>query len=310
MDEKLSHLASKGEEQRDIEEVQSASLDERNDEFICERSQFCGFPTAVVGDQGTCKNNRSVKQKDQSAFGWIAEIPGDLHAKGHLCEAAFKAQGKGGFHHLITKVLNRKKIAEEAFRKKKFQEQNLAHIKEAVRDVSIAYGMAAVEVFKMSEYFPSKESLKKCLLKHGNHNQILLDSFKLFLKECSIDANFAYHAEMFTLFGPILQLYNDATSFGNGLAREAVWVKLLPIFAQLRFKNYWTEALVHVVNFAAVWPLAFREMMKNNSTVNLSGKDGTDVDLDEFVESYIVRPLKQYSSGKSIQNICFTCLRL
>ncbi|RUA04433.1 MAG: hypothetical protein DSY43_06265, partial [Gammaproteobacteria bacterium] len=298
LEDLLTQLSSKAADHTDEGELDQRVDNENPDEYSYERSQFCGFPTAVVGDQGTCKNNRSVKQKDQSAFGWMAEIPGDLHAKGHLCEATFKAQEKGGFHHLISKVLKRPKLTTEAFRGKKFQEQNLAHIKEAVRDGSIAYGMAGVQMFKTSSYFPSGDSLKMCLRKHGSHNAILLENFKIFLKECSDDANFRYHAEMFTLFGPLLQLFNDATRFGQGLARETVWVMLLPIFAQLQFRNYWTEALVHVVNFTAVWPLAFREMVKNNSTVNLSGKDGTDIDLDEFVETYIVRPLKQYASGK------------
>ena len=103
---------------------------------------------------------------------------------------------------MLQNVLNRKKLTEEAFRKKKFQEQNLAHIKEAVRDASLAYGMAVVEMFRRSKHFPSQESLKKCLMRHGNHNQVPLESFKEFLKECSSDASFAYHMQMFTLFGP------------------------------------------------------------------------------------------------------------
>jgi hypothetical protein len=38
-------------------------------------------------------------------------------------------------------------------------------------------------------------------------------------------------------------------------------------------------------------------MFKNNSTVNVSGKAGHNVDLDEYVETYIVRPLKTYATG-------------
>jgi hypothetical protein len=72
----------------------------------------------------------------------------------------------------------------------------------------------------------------------------------------------------------------------------------LPIFAQLGFKNYWTEAFVHVVNFAALWPLALRKMIKSNSTVNLTGRAGHNIDLDEYVETYILRPLKVYATGK------------
>ena len=148
-----------------------------------------------------------------------------------------------------------RKLKESVFRDKKFQEQNLAHIKEAVRDGVISYEMAAVMVFKMSCYFPSKEFLQKCLQKKRNHNEVLLHSFKTFVNECSDEnQNFKYHSEMFTVFGPLFQLYNDATRFGQGLAREPVWTMLLPIFAQMQFRNYWIEALVHVVNFTAVWP--------------------------------------------------------
>ena len=57
--------------------------------------------------------------------------------------------------------MKRKKLTPETFRGKKFQEQNLAHIKEAVRDGSIAYGLAAVHAYQRSKYFPSKEQLRQ-----------------------------------------------------------------------------------------------------------------------------------------------------
>ena len=65
----------------------------------------------------------------------------------------------------------------------------------------------------MFKYFPTKESLKKHLQRQGTHDKILVEHFYTCLKECSDedDANFAYHTEMFSLFGPLLQLYNDAT---------------------------------------------------------------------------------------------------
>ena len=37
--------------------------------------------TLVVGDQGTNKVIRSVKEKSPSAYGWAAEVPGDMHAR-------------------------------------------------------------------------------------------------------------------------------------------------------------------------------------------------------------------------------------
>ena len=84
---------------------------------------------------------------------------------------------------------------------------------------------------------------------------------------------------------------------GDGILRETVWVMMLPIFAQLNFCNYWTEAFIHVVNFTSLWPLAFRHMIRNNMSVNISGKRGHNVDMDEYLETYIVRPLKTYATG-------------
>lgn len=54
-----------------------------------------GFVTGLVGDQGTCKTIRGVMGR-ASAYDWAGIIPGDLHTKGHLCEACFREQGSGG----------------------------------------------------------------------------------------------------------------------------------------------------------------------------------------------------------------------
>ena len=237
--------------------------------FVFKRSQCKEFPTAVVGDVGTCQNNRSVRNKDQSRYGWSTEVPGDMHTKGYLCEAVFKAHSVGGFHKVVNNVMNRPKLTKEAFKKRKFQENNLNRIKESVRDGSYAYGMAAVQEFRKSSDFPTSNNLLKNMQKFGNHNQILLKQFKKWLKE-SAERNqrHGYHQQLFTLFGPLLELFITAGKNGDGHLRETVWTILLPVFAQLGFRNYWTEAFVHVVNFTALWPLAFRHMTRANSTVN------------------------------------------
>ena len=119
---------------------------------------------AVVCDVGTCKNNQSVKNRDSNAYGWCAEIPGDMHAKGYLCEVAFKALGDGGFHKVVNVVMKRHKVTKEVFKKRKFHDQNLNRIKESVRDGSQLYGMAAIKEFHSSPKFPSVDDLKKSLL--------------------------------------------------------------------------------------------------------------------------------------------------
>ena len=141
---------------RDESEVEMSSSSPK--EFQYKRSVNQGFPTAVVGDVGTCKVNRSVKHRNAAKFGWMTEIPGDLHAKGHLCEAVFKAHGKGGFHKIVHDIMNRKKLNKDVFQKRKFQEQNLNDIKEAVRDASQAYGLAVYLNLKRLTIFHVKKN--------------------------------------------------------------------------------------------------------------------------------------------------------
>ena len=37
----------------------------------------------MVGDQGTNKIVRSVKEKSSVAYGWAVEVPTDMHARGN-----------------------------------------------------------------------------------------------------------------------------------------------------------------------------------------------------------------------------------
>jgi ankyrin repeat protein len=74
--------------------METSSNDGDGDDTVCvafDRSAHVQCPTAIVGDQGTCKILRSAKNRSQEAFKWVAEVPGDLHTKGYLCEAAYKA---------------------------------------------------------------------------------------------------------------------------------------------------------------------------------------------------------------------------
>ena len=74
---------------------------------------------------------------------------------------------------------------------------------------------------------------------------------------------------------------------------------LLPMFAQLSKKNYFAETLVHIVSFISVWPLVTRLIMQQNCSVNLSGHVNDNIAFDEFMETFVVRSLKSYLSGKT-----------
>ena len=71
----------------------------------------------------------------------------------------------------------------------------------------------------------------------------------------------------------------------------------IPIYAQLNFRNYFSECFIHTVNFFAKWPLAFRRMLQHNCCVNIDGNKSKGIELDAFVEAEIVQPLKTYVSG-------------
>ena len=194
-------------------------------------------------------------------------------------------------------VMNREKVTDDAFGDKKFQHQNLNRIDEAVRDVAVAYGIAAVQTFKESEFFPSQESLVSYERAHGNHHELLLSSFKEWIEHESTNVQFRYHSQLFTLFGPLRELYLTCIKCGDGVAREAVWMVMLPLFAQSQKRNYWTEAFVHVVNLIGAWPIATRMILQNNCSVSVKGRKGHNIALDEWVESYLVQPLKNYATG-------------
>lgn len=89
---------------------------------------------------------------------------------------------------ILHHVLKRKKLNDAAFGDKKFQHQNLGMIDEAVRDAYMAYGLAAVQLYKKSDSFPSDKALRLHYQQFGNHNQLLLDAFKVWLAKASKDS--------------------------------------------------------------------------------------------------------------------------
>ena len=159
------------------------------------------------------------------------------------------------------------------------------------------YGLAAVQEFKASAHFPSDVDLDAHHEVNGNHQDLLLSSCKEWINVQSSRLPFRYHSQLITLFGPLRYLYLSSVKFADGVGREAVWMVMLPLFAQLQKHDYWTEAFVHVINIIAAWSLATRKILQNNCSVGVKGWDGHNIALDEWVETYLVQPLKNYASG-------------
>lgn len=72
-------------------------------------------------------------------------------------------------------------------------------------------------------------------------------------------------------FTALQKMYDAAISYGDGIACEAVYQALAPIYAQLGFQNYFAETVCHIVNFTTKWPLATRVLVQKNCSVNLLG---------------------------------------
>ena len=155
--------------------------------------------------------------------------------------------------------------------------------------------MAAVLEFSDSELFPSQDDQHKCIRTTGSHTEIFLERFKNWLQQSrESSVSFRYRSQMFLLYGPLLELFDLSTKHCWGKARKACYILQLPMYAQLGFKNYYSECFIHVMNFLGKWPLAFRH------SIHLSGCKGDAIELDAFVEAEIVQPLKVYMSGKEV----------
>ena len=145
------------------------------------------------------------------------------------------------------------------FKKKKFQEYNLVKVREVIRDCCHVYGLAAVLAFIDSKSFPVIGSTGES----PDSNEILLKCFKEWLADgCESDVAFKHRATTFLLYGPLQDLYDAATAHRDGIARETVYQILTPIYAQLGFRNYYTEVFRDVVNFLVKWPKATRLILQ------------------------------------------------
>ena len=111
-------------------------------------------------------------------------------------------------------------------------------VREAINDACRAYGIAAAVQFAESNEFPLKGELRKTT----STTTTVLSKFKEWLSKCpESDVAFQHRSTSFLLYGPLQQMYDVATANGDGYAQEAVYQAQSPIYAQLGFRNYYTE---------------------------------------------------------------------
>ena len=194
-------------------------------------------------------------------------------------------------HYILNKVMKRSKLTNEVFKDKLFNYYNLEM-------VSQSYGLAAVPEFQQGSFFSSPEELKAQFQVEHNHGRLLLKQFKKWiLSNSADDIAFSHRVTASTFYGSLLNFYNQATSYGDGKARELVCQLQFSMYCQLGYMNYFTETFRHVFDMLAKWPKVAR-------SINLSGNKGHAMELDAFVETEVVKPIKMYSSTHSTVAVC------
>ena len=219
----------------------------------------------AVGDVKTTTTTRGLRNRCPDKFGSFSETPGDFHTIGYCMEIISRLYGSGGFFYVIRHILNRSKITTEAF-DKIFKEEHYERCFESLNDFFWGLALAMVKSFEDSVYFPNSDVAKQRIGKEKeNFSTRLLNRFKDWASENSKnDKTFQFFAEFVLEFGPLLLIYQSAIRNGQGIVREACWMKLLPLFAVLNKKNYRDEAFVHVLNFTCNWPIALRTLLRRN----------------------------------------------
>ena len=247
----------------------------------------------TVGDVKTTMTIRGVRNRSPDEFGSFTEAPGDFHTQGYIMQCIARIMGPGGFYYVARQVLNRLKVTPKSF-EDIFNHGNFQRNFNAIEDFFWGVMVACVKEFQSSAFFPPSYIIEDYKKKDQEYSKFVLKCFKDWLDYNKTDSTFEYFYLFLTKFGPLLYKLRQAVRMGNGKAREACWIELTPIFAAFNKKNYKTESLVHVLNFTALWPLAYREMFRRNCSVNVKGKHGHNFAIDEYMETFVVKPVKLY----------------
>lgn len=176
-----------------------------------------------------------------------------------------------------------------------FKEENYERNYEAFTTFYWGLGLALVKKFEQFKFFPAKE----IILAHKEKNKVnalILGCFKDWTQEQGKnDQTFAFFSTVITEYGMLLQIHQEAVRHGNGKIRDACWMKLLCLFSSLNKKNYRDESFVHIVHFTTTWSLAMREMFRQNCSIAVNERKHHNMAIDEYVESMVVKPMKEYS---------------
>ena len=256
-----------------------------------------------VGDQKNTVTVQGCANRCPDMYGCHTPGGGDFHARGYVNESIARIAGPGGFWHVTEHVMKRPTVNPKSF-KSKFKENNYNNNEEALLDYDAGVSLAMIKTYEESTFFPTSEHLAECKATTGNHNAILLETFKEWTEEVKDeDKQASYHLEIINDLVPITKWYKESVRQGNGISIEGVWMLCPALFCQVGKINYCDEAFTQIVNSIAKWPLAYRRLYQQNRTVNVSGNVGRQLAGDEWVEEYLVQPVKQFARAQSSFNM-------
>ena len=256
-----------------------------------------------VGDQKNTVTIQSCANKCPDLYACHTPGGGDFHNRAYLNESIARIAGQGGFWHVLENVMKRPTVNPTSFGKGKFKENNYNNNEEALLDYDDGLSVALIKTFQQSTFFPTPAELDDCFESTQSHNEILMKKLDEWMSHCSKSEQFVYHSQVINELVPITRWYKESIRNGNGIAIEGVWMLLPALYVAVGKTNYKDEAFTQIVNSIAKWPLAFRKLYQQNRTVNLDGKQGRQLAGDEWVEDFLVRPIKQFASAQSSFNM-------
>lgn len=260
---------------------------------------FARFLNINVGDQKNTVTIQGCSNKCPDIYGCHTPGGGDFHNRGYVNDAIARIAGPGGFWFATESIMKRPTVNPASF-KSKFKNNNYNNNEEALLDYDDGLSIAMVKMFESSVYFPTEEQLEKCLSETKSHNHILLEKFEEWLADLEKSDEVArYHLQFTDELMPITRWYKESIRNGNGMAIEGVWMLCPGIYTQMGKTNYRDESFTQIVNTIAKWPLAYRMMYQQNRTVNLDNQQGKQLAGDEWVEDFLVRPVKQFTAAQS-----------
>jgi hypothetical protein len=270
--------------------------EESNMETKCEN--FARRLNINVGDQKNTANIQGCINRCPDMYSCHTQGGGDFHNRGYINECIARVGGPGGVWHVVNDIMKRPTVNPKSF-KNKFKDNNYNNNEEALLDYVDGLSLAMLKEFQASDYFPSDKDLESCLDRNGSHNAILLDKFKEWHSDMDKDTHFHYHSQFVNDLMPITRWYKESVRHGNGEAVEGVWMACPQLYSVLNKVNYRDESFTMTVNAIARWPLAYRKMYQQNRSVSISGNKGKHLAGDEWVEGYLVAPVKRYASAQT-----------